>query len=122
MLALSMRGPVGRVVFLLAVWAVGTSRADERITDFRCDIVVAEDGLMTVTETIGVVSTGKKIKQGIYRDIPVRYGGGWFGLGVTVPFTIERVECDGVAAAFHTERASTGSVSRWPSCRWPAKG
>jgi uncharacterized membrane protein YgcG len=89
---------------VVVAWAAGTSRADERITDFRCDIVVAEDGLMTVAETIGVVSTGKKIKQGIYRDIPVRYGGGWFGLGVTVPFTIERVECDGAAAAFHTER------------------
>lgn len=88
----------------LAVWAAGTSRADERITDFTSDVVVAEDGLMTITETIRVVAAGESIKQGIYRDIPVRYGGGRLGLATTVPFTIERVECDGSAAAYRTER------------------
>jgi hypothetical protein len=35
MLALFMQSRLARAAMLLAVWAAGTSQADERITDFR---------------------------------------------------------------------------------------
>ena len=55
-------------------------QAAERITKFHSDIAIGNDGLMTVTETISVITKGQKIKRGIFRDIPVRYDTGFFGL------------------------------------------
>ena len=43
----------------------------ERITYFISDVMVAEDGTMTVHETIRLVSTGHVFRHGIYRDIPI---------------------------------------------------
>jgi hypothetical protein len=77
--------------------------AAERIDSFRSDLVVAADGLFDVTETITVTAEGNKIKQGIYRDIPVRYSGGPFGLKTSVPFNLISITYDGQPASFHTE-------------------
>jgi hypothetical protein len=43
----------------------------ERITAFRSDIHVRENGDIQVTETISVDARGVSIKRGIYRDIPL---------------------------------------------------
>ena len=77
--------------------------AAERIDSFRSDLVVAADGLFDVTETITVTAEGNKIKQGIYRDIPVRYSGGPFGLKTSVPFNLISITYDGQPASFHTD-------------------
>jgi hypothetical protein len=45
----------------------------EEITDYASDISVARNGVLTVTETIAVVSTGDQIRHGIYRDFPTTY-------------------------------------------------
>ena len=37
--------------------------AAECITSFQSDIAIATDGLMTITETISVISEGEKIKR-----------------------------------------------------------
>ncbi len=47
--------------------------ADERILDFKSDIVVEQDGWIEVTETITVRVEGQRIRRGIYRDFPTRY-------------------------------------------------
>ena len=79
-----------------------TIHAAECITNFHSDIALADDGLMTVTETISVNAEGKKIKRGIYRDIPVRYDMGFFGLKQNIPFKIGTIDCDGIESPVRT--------------------
>ena len=76
-----MRHPLARL--LGAAWfsvvaallqPVGAAaQGRERIVDFESRIEVHTDAAMTVTETITVVSAGRKIKRGIYRDFPTTY-------------------------------------------------
>ncbi len=80
-----------------------TVRAAERITNFDCRVVVEDEGVISVTETISVVAEGDQIKRGIFRDIPVRYGNGLLGLGTNIPFTITAIECDGKPANYRME-------------------
>ncbi len=78
-------------VFLL--WAVAAS-AEERITDYASDIVVAKNGALTVTETISVVSEGYQIRHGIFRDFPTTYTDR-LGRRVHVDFNVLSVMRDG---------------------------
>ncbi len=48
--------------------------AEEKITRFDVDIDVQTDGDIRVTETIAVISEGKMIRRGIFRDLPATYG------------------------------------------------
>ena len=80
-----------------------SASAAERITDFACDVTVGDGGMLAITETITVIAEGNQIKRGIYRDIPVRYGGGPFGLGTNIPFTVIEVTRDGSAEDYRTE-------------------
>jgi len=82
----------------------------EEISSFQADVAVAADGLMTVTETIDVVAGHHEIKRGIYRDIPVWFGGGPLGMPVRIPLEIVRIECDGRPAPYHTD--DQGSFAR----------
>jgi len=81
----------------------GPLTAAERITSFQSDLVVADDGLLTITETITVKAEGNQIKRGIYRDIPTRYGEGFLGLKATIPVEILAVEHNGQPSAYHTD-------------------
>jgi len=93
-----------RVILLcLGLTCPLSADAAERINSFRSDLVVAADGLFDVTETITVTAEGDKIKRGIYRDIPVRYAGGSFGLKTSVPFNLISITYDGKPASFHTD-------------------
>ena len=49
----------------------GTPPAAERILSFDSRIVVEKSGELLVTETIKVRAGGRKIKRGIFRDIPL---------------------------------------------------
>lgn len=49
------------------------TNADERILEFKSDIVVQQDGWIEVTETITVRAEGDRIRRGIYRDFPTEY-------------------------------------------------
>ena len=84
-------------------WLPNTIHAAECITNFHSDIALADDGLMTVTETISVNAEGKKIKRGIYRDIPVRYDMGFYGLKQNIPFKIGTIDCDGIESPYREE-------------------
>lgn len=93
----------GMLAAMIVASLTGAACAGERITAFVGDIVVAADGLMTVTETISVLAEGQKIKRGIYRDLPTRYPDGPLGLGTRVPLAITAIKLDGGPVAFHTE-------------------
>ena len=68
---MNMRGWLawGAALLLIAAGA----KADERILDFHDDVMIAADGVMTVTETIRVRAAGEQIHHGIYRDFPTDY-------------------------------------------------
>ena len=71
---------------VLFVCTQSAATATERITDFSCDIDVGADGIMTVTETIKVITEGKKISRGIYRDIPINPHGSFSDSRKETPF------------------------------------
>ncbi len=96
-------------VLLAATVAAGGATAaaaeptGERILSFQSDLQVHADGWITVRETIQVVSEGKKIRHGIYRDLPVRFTGR-DRRRMNVPFQVVFVRRDGNQEGFHTER------------------
>jgi len=79
----------------------------EEITDYASDISVARNGMLTVTETIQVVSTGDQIRHGIYRDFPTIYTDR-FGREVHVRFVVVSVSRDGHGEPYSTESLSNG--------------
>lgn len=60
------------LVVLFAGFSVQLEGAEE-IRSFHSDIRVRKDGRITVTETIRVKAEGRKIKHGIYRDLPTKF-------------------------------------------------
>ena len=86
-----------------SLWLANSSQAAERITQFHSDIAIGDDGLMTITETISVIAEGKKIKRGIFRDIPVRYDTGLYGLKINIPFQLLSIHCDGKKSVYKEE-------------------
>jgi len=82
------------------------TQAGERIISFVSEINVRADASLDVTETIRVMSEGRDIRHGIYRDFPTRYDRG--GRRVRVGFEVEGVARDGQAEPFSRERISNG--------------
>ncbi|WP_167590384.1 DUF2207 domain-containing protein [Oceanidesulfovibrio indonesiensis] len=79
----------------------------ERILDFESVVEVKEDASITVTETITVVSRGRDIQRGIYRDFPTEYSGA-YGEREVRGFEVLAVERDGEPEQYHTESISNG--------------
>ncbi len=75
-------------IFFLLLW-YSPSIAEEGILRFHSCITVHEDASLTVKETIRVISEGREIKHGIYRDFPTRYRRLWGDR--TVGFTVLEV-------------------------------
>ncbi|MFO0792744.1 MAG: DUF2207 domain-containing protein [Candidatus Brocadiaceae bacterium] len=91
-----------KIVIISSVWFLLSfallcypSNAEEKILQFHSDITVHEDSTMTVCETIKVVSEGREIRHGIYRDFPTKYKGGTVGMEYVVSFDIASVTRDG---------------------------
>ena len=81
--------------------------ADERILDYRSDILVHEDGWLTVTETLRVRAEGEQIRRGIYRDFPTRYKD-QLGNSVRVEFEPQSVLRNGASEDWHSEERGNG--------------
>ncbi len=79
----------------------------ERILDFRSNIEVHRDGAVTVTEIIKVVSTGREIKRGIYRDFPTTYKDR-LGNTVRVGFKVVDVLRDGRPEPYRLDARTNG--------------
>jgi hypothetical protein len=92
------------VVILLGL---AQSHADERIVSFDSLVEIAEDGTLTVTETIEVIAEGNEIKRGIYRDFPTVYKGP-LGLNENVDFEVISVTRDGRSDPWFTEELGNG--------------
>ena len=60
------------VLLLLALLGL-PAFATERILDFRSDIQVQPDSSLVVHETIRVLSEGRSIRHGIFREFPTTY-------------------------------------------------
>ena len=63
------------LLVLLSLVATSAAQAREEILHFESLLEVQQDGSIVVTENITVRAEGRKIKRGIYRDIPVNYIG-----------------------------------------------
>lgn len=98
-----MRSALFAVLLSLCSIALG----DERVLEYRSDILVRQDGWIEVTETITVRAEGNRIRRGIYRDYPTRYEDR-FGNDVEVDYEPLSVLRDGEVEPFHTESRGNG--------------
>ncbi|UCH75866.1 MAG: DUF2207 domain-containing protein [Rhodospirillales bacterium] len=96
---------------LAAIWLLlafaGGAAAQERIIAFDSRVVIAEDGELTVTETITVQAQGDRIRRGIYRDFPTVYRGR-DGRAHLVGFKVVEVLRDGRPENWFTKNRSNG--------------
>ena len=92
---------------LLAFLAPALAQDNERITDYKSDITVARNGVLTVTETISVLATGERIQHGIYRDFPTTYTDD-HGIHHKVRFDVEQVTLDGENEPYSVESIDAG--------------
>src|ERR1700756_1309192 len=53
--------------------AISVRGQTERILDYHSDITLEDDGSLQVTETITVLSAGRQIRHGIFREFPTAY-------------------------------------------------
>jgi len=81
--------------------------AAEKITHFDSLVTVEKSGRLTVTETISVVSEGKQIRRGIFRDFPTKYTAD-NGRSLKVSFKLIEVKRDGKPEPHHTEKMGNG--------------
>ncbi|MDH3788424.1 MAG: DUF2207 domain-containing protein [Xanthomonadales bacterium] len=93
--------------WLAACLFAGTAAADERILEYRSDILLEPGGQLRVTELIRVQVEGRQIRRGIYRDFPTRYRDR-LGNHVVVEFTPLSVKRNGTPEAWHTRDLSNG--------------
>lgn len=91
------------VLLLLPLSVLG----QEQITDFLSDVTVLASGELVVEETISVVSEGKDIQRGIYRDFPTSYTDEK-GRSYTVSFAVTDVERDGHPEPYHIRKIVNG--------------
>src|SRR5690606_34714269 len=103
--------PVRTAALLLLSLLSGLAAADERILEYRSDVLVRADASMEVTETITVRAEGQRIRRGIYRDYPTRYKDR-FGNDVEVIYQPVSVLRDGNPEAFRSESRGNG-VRTW---------
>ncbi len=97
----------GLGLLLCGLLSLDAALADERILSFDADIVIAEDGELTVTETIVVRSEANRIRRGIYRDFPTDYEDR-FGNRVRVDYEPLAVLRDGEPEEFFSDRLRNG--------------
>ncbi|HTN60672.1 MAG TPA: DUF2207 domain-containing protein [Devosia sp.] len=77
--------------------------AREEIRNFAANVVLAADGMVTVSETIDVQAEGAEIRRGIYRDIPVTLLGPEGGK-IRPGFEVLDVKRDGQTEPYRVER------------------
>jgi hypothetical protein len=104
--------PLLRAVWVAAVATLlqpagAAAQGGERIVDFESRIEVHADATMSVTETITVVSAGRKIKRGIYRDFPTTYRDR-NGRTVIVGFEVLEIRRDGRPEPYRLSTLANG--------------
>ncbi|MCQ1573177.1 DUF2207 domain-containing protein [Neorhizobium galegae] len=95
------------LALLLCLSAALPAVAEEFIRSYHSDIQVADNGDLTVTETIIANAEGDRIKRGLFRDFPLTMTDA-AGRTVRVGFEVVSVTRDGQAEPFHTESVTGG--------------
>ncbi|NVK34752.1 MAG: DUF2207 domain-containing protein [Rhodobacteraceae bacterium] len=99
---------VKALLVVAGLWfSLGSAYADERILSYDSQIEVAEDGLLTVTETIKVRAEGREIRRGIYRDFPL-LAENKDGRRYRVSFDLLSVRRDGLPEPFSEDDNGNG--------------
>src|SRR5579864_1438165 len=92
----------------LSLSAAGSARGQaERILDYHSDITLEDDGSLEVTETITVVSAGRQIRHGIFRDFPTSYRD-LTNNRYVVGFQMLSATCDSAPEQFRVEEQFNG--------------
>jgi len=94
-------------VFAALVAFTAPVEAAEEILSYDAVIVVGDDGMIDVTETITVRAEGDQIKRGIYRDFPLAFVDD-SGRRHKVSFELLAVARDGEPEPHHTASNSNG--------------
>lgn len=95
------------VTLFLALIPLHSFAEREEITFFSSDITVEGSGEILVRESIHVRALGKKIKRGIYRDIPTEYSTA-FGTRKKVKLEVKEVRRNGRIENYKIESLSAG--------------
>lgn len=93
--------------FMVLLFSACISNAEEVITKFISDIQIANNGIITVAETIEVAAENVNIKRGIYRDFPTQYFDSWM-TKKSVGFKVFSVTRNGQPEPFHTQEMING--------------
>lgn len=83
----------------------GRVAAGEVIRSFDSSVEILPNGSIMVTETIRFVAEGKKIRRGLYRDIPLAGAG-----GRNARFDVEEMRIDGVKSSHYAVERHHGAV------------
>lgn len=94
-------------MWALVSLAVSARAQTERILDYHSDVELNADGTLLVNETIRVVSTGGRIRHGIYRDFPTRYSDR-LGNRYSVGFDLVGATLDGAPEQTRVENRGNG--------------
>lgn len=81
--------------------------AIERITLFKSDIIVHNDGTLTVQEFIECMSENKEIVHGLVREFPTKYYDS-YGIKHNVDFNIQSITHNGYLAQYTKKQISNG--------------
>ncbi len=79
----------------------------ERILDFHSDVTLEDDGTLQVTEAITVLSAGRQIRHGIFRDFPTSYTDP-YNTHYAVGFQMLSATCDSAVEQFRVEDQFNG--------------
>ncbi len=90
-------------VLVAALTGARSAVADEVIHSFNSDVTVAQDGELTVTETLRVRAEGNAMRHGIFRDFPFTFRDAGGRLR-EVTFGVLAVWRDGFREPYHTDR------------------
>jgi len=90
------------ILFSISLFAYNV----EKIISFDSAITVNKDSSLVVKEVIKVVSQGREIKRGIYRDFPTKYMNK--GLRWNVDFDVILVKKNGFSEPYHIENIKNG--------------
>jgi uncharacterized membrane protein YgcG len=96
-----------RIAVFLLLFVAFASSADERILEFRSEILILQDGWIEVSETIRVRAEGNRIRRGIYRDFPTEYHDK-LGNRYEVDFRPLAVLRNGMREDFHAQKDRNG--------------
>ncbi len=106
---------ISKVVFglilALTLLRPAIAQEDERILSFDSDIYINPDGSLDVSERIEVVSKGRNIRRGIFRDFPTDYKDDR-GNRVRVGFDVTSVLRNGAPESYTIESISNGKRIR----------